>query len=271
MKESIDPEKFYSESTHQKNLDLMKLLVSFDKFQEVVKSTREYMDIPSDGVPLDDESIKKWSFDSNKRTENIIRSVAFQASLKSLYEKSKGKQISSKEYKSELKALHFQLPVNYLTWTIDFIIERFNLPKNFTYFLRQYIVFNKLSAPSNNFAIVTRTDLTGEQHESVEVYAKLNNDELVYLKNYVNSHLEYLPTITPLKNLETNLKVEDWVKNRERLDVISGESYVMNNIEIAENLLGGKEQAKKVYDIVDGLKEQRHKRFNQFIEDSETT
>ena len=272
MKESGNSGKFNNSSAYRKNLDLMKLLVSSDKFQEILKTTREYMGIPNGGVPRDAESIKNWSYGTGAKTDKMRQSALFRDALKSLHEKLESKKITPKECERELKALHYKLPVNYLTWTIDFIIERFNLPKHFAYFIRQYIVFNKLSAPTNNFAIVTRADFEGKDHESIEIYAKLTNDELTHLKRYLDSYLETkLPNVLPIKNLDANLEVENWVKDKEKVDVISGESYTMTYAEIAENLLGGKHQAKKVYDILDGLDHQRHKQFGQFLEDSETT
>lgn len=252
MKEELTPEKFYSKSTHKKNLDLMKLLISYDKFQDDVKEIRDYMCITDGGISTEAESIKKWNKTIAKKDEEIRKS--------SIHEK-------------ESKEPNRKIPTNYITLMIDSLIEKYNLPKNFRYGLRKYIMFGEVSAPSNNFALVGRTDISEEWHEGIEIYAELSNDEVKFLKRYLDSFLgTKVPSVPTLKNINRDLEVERLAKDRKRFDPIEQKTYRMKDSEIAENTLNSRNENKKVYDILVGLEDQRYKRFEKFKEkDSENT
>lgn len=258
------------DTAHDKNLDTMKLLVSYDEFQKIVTDARAYLMMPLDDLAGDADSIRKWSELNSERQEEMRQAPSFRAALKSMHNRRESGEITKEEYKRESRALHYQLPSNYLTWTIDFIIENFNLPKNFAYNLREYILIGKVSAPWQNFAIVTRTGIDEEEYEAVEVYAKLSKAEMESMKWHLENRLrERQPELRKIKNIDRAIEIEKWVKDRTRYDPVEQESYKMSNVEIAENLVG-KKDGKIVYDVVTGLEVLRHSRFEKHKEnDSE--
>ena len=58
----------------------------------------------------------------------------------------------------------------------------------------------------------------------------------------------------PLKDVDRNLKIEDWFNNRERKSLVDGEKFKMSTGEIAKDTLGSWNKSKKVYEIIKDLK-----------------
>jgi len=250
----------------QNNRDTMKLLVSYPEFQEDVKEARKYLEIPPIGIDQKDDQVnQKWHDDFIKRTDKLTASEAFKMQERAIREKLKNKEIDIRMANKQSRLLYSKLPVNYFTQTCKYLVEKFNLPGNFDYYIHQYILFNIVGAPPRNFVIgpfELTTPLSEVRQVTVTIYAKLTDDELKWLKEEINRFGKKLPKFNKLKDIDKKLNFEQWLANPEQYDPVTNTKYKMSRSEIAENIFGDGDP-KKAYESLRELKEIRRKRFGK--------
>jgi len=252
---------------YRNNLDTMKLLTTSSVFQEIVKDTRVFLNIPEGGLDCDDEvSVRKWTDEMRRSLDEDIASPVFNNQLRKIYEKRKNKEIDEVIAKKQLYLLHNSLSWNRLRDSVDFIVDKFKIPLNFDENVREYIIFNEISAPLKNFEVgqwvVSKITSTVLPYLSVRIYSKLTNKELKQIKEATESILgEKLPKYDGIKNIDQQMKLDDWNRHKERFDQVERKKYKMTAKEISENILKSRKKAQKVYDSTRGLKKLRKKRF----------
>ncbi len=132
--------------------------------------------------------------------------------------------------------------------------------------MRDYILFNKLTAPPTNFDIGCYPPgirLTTARFIPINIYTKLTKNELKDLKKFFEIENKKLPRYQPLKYIDRNLKVEEEHKDRKKMDWEEGRTYKISVSEIAESLLDNNKKTKQVHEIIRNLKELREKRFRK--------
>lgn len=250
-------------SAKKKNTDLMRLLVSHDEFQKDVRKAREYLHIPPDGFSHDSQT-EAWTKEYCQRTEDMSRSPEFQRKLQRIRDDYESGKLDYKMRGKQWEMIHFNLPINYLTYTCRYLTEKYRIPANFSDSMYRYILFNQISIPLNNFAIGPFPDLK-LPHERrdipVTIYSQLTDEELQDLKREIELVGKRLLKFKPLKDIDKKLSIEEWFKNRARFDEVEKVEYKMSADEISENLLGSKRKKKRVYEAVRELKDLRKKRF----------
>ncbi len=251
-------------ATLKKNKDNIKLLTTDKEFRVLICKIREDLNIPSIGFD-NDEDIRKWSDELTQKSDKILLDKDFREKEIKLKEDNYEQKISYTESKSRVNQLYDQVPIFYLKNRIDFIIDKFNLPLNYEGFLRSYIILNKISnVPGQNFTIGEYppfVKLREAKFIPVKIFSRLTNDEIESLKEEVTKFSKQLPKYSPLKNIDRDLEIEDWMVNRERFDSVEYKPYIMTTAEIAGELLGSPRKGKMAHDIVKDLKNTRKRRF----------
>src|SRR3989338_10314851 len=251
--------------SYKKNLDNMKLLVSFSEFQDLVKDARKFLDIPDAGL-LDDQESASWHTEFVKKSDAIIESKDFQDQFRKVGKKLESGKITRAIANEQLKLLSQKIPINYLTNTVNFIVDKFYLPLNYHNSIRRYILLNKLEAPYNNFVIGPYPDvkkISGIRIVPITIYARLTKEEIKDLKEEIHLVGKNLPEFNPLKNIDQKLKFEEWLKDENRQRSSYDEKYVLTTAEIAEDKLGSAKKAKSLYEAKRELRDLRKKRFKQ--------
>ena len=246
----------------------MKLLVSHNEFQKDVREIRKHLNLPVMGFSDADsqEKIAKWHQNIESETGRVWSSKEFvEQELKIKNDLREGK-IRRSMANRQLGLLSEKAPSNYLNNRVFFLICKFNLPLNFEYYIKLYIVGGTIGAPQHNYIggmyPVMPVNSKKEQYLNVKIYTKLTKDEMDELHAYIEWIGHRLPKYNPIKDIDKKLEVEEWYENPVRVDEADGfREYTMPVSEIAENLLGSPKKVKKVYDIVDDLKKMKNKMF----------
>lgn len=262
--------EFYS-AAQKKNLDNIKLLVSYPLFQKEVTSIREYLDIPAGGFGDNYEKSKQWHEKILKLSDEISNTKSFFAQEDKIRQKLKNKEIEYRMAKKQMCLHWHKAPCNYLTDSVEFLTKKFNLPLHYDSFLRNYIIsgtLNPIYMPLDNFTIGSFPGsvlLREVRYVPVTIYAKLTDVELADIKKAVNEFNENLPQFQPLKNIDDKLTLEEWFLNREGFDELEQEKYKTTAGEMAKETFGSlnKRNKKKIYDSIKELKELREKRFGK--------
>ncbi len=258
--------KKLSFTARKKNLDLMKLLVSDSEFQSIVKETRDYLNVYPEGFKDDKAAIRKWNREMDQRSDAMLESKDFLAQEDKIRSKLQSKEIDIPAARQQSKLLYHKIPWNYLNNTAKFVVDKFNLPVHFADRIKLYIVGGIITAPFNNFSrgeYPPRTLPSKVRYFPMRIYSKLTDAEFEDLKRYIKLISEKLPKFRPLKDIDRRLTVEKWYRDRVRFDIVEEKEYLLTLPEIAENLLGDKRSAKKVYDIVRELEKLRERRFRK--------
>ncbi|HXF44041.1 MAG TPA: hypothetical protein VNK70_01070 [Candidatus Paceibacterota bacterium] len=252
---------------HKKNLDNMKLLVSYPEFQEAIKPAREYLGIPENGFKNNDRKmVQLWWRKIEEKSEEILDSPGFNKQLKQIRKKLDRREIGMRMARKQSQLLHHKIPINYLTNIARFLTEKFNVPENYKDHIRTYIIYGTISAPSNNFEGGEYPAWTLPQENRyipIKIYTRLTSEDIKELKRYIEWIGKHLPRFQALKDTEKKLTIEQWFENRHKRDVVEGRDYKMSGAEIAENLLGDRKKSKKVYETVRELRELRQRRFGK--------
>ncbi|MDP2586304.1 MAG: hypothetical protein Q8P32_00825 [Candidatus Komeilibacteria bacterium] len=251
--------------SYKKNMDNMKLLASFSEFQTLVGEARKFLDIPEEGL-LNGKDSEKWHKGFVKKSDFIIESKSFNERCKKISEKLKSGEITRNIANEQLKLLHQQIPINYLTNMVKFIVDKFYLPLNYQDSIRRYILLNKIEAPYNNFIVgpyINIKKMSDVRFVPITIYAKLTREEIKDLQKEIDLVGENLPVFNPLKDIDKKLAFEEWLKEENRQRSSYDEEYVLTVAEIAEDKLGSTKKVKSIYDAIKGLKDLRKKRFKQ--------
>lgn len=251
---------------YKNNLDTMKLLTTSTLFQKVVKDTRDFLEIPEKGMIRDNKTIKEWTEKMIQCSDEKIESRELNEHLQDIYKKVESKEIDKRTAEKQSKLLHNEIPINYLTDAIDFILDQFNLPLNFKDSIRCYIMFNEISAPLTNFSVgpwpAGTKSISNLSYLPITIYAKLTDKELRQIKEQTRSILaDKLPKYKEIKNIDQKMKLDAWNRHKEKLDAVEQKSYTTTAKEISKDILKSSKHVQKVYDSTRTLQKLRKKRF----------
>jgi hypothetical protein len=238
--------------SHKKNLDNMKLLVSHDKFQEIVKEARNYLNIPENGLSNNKEIREWYQKKLYKRSDKIIQSKKIKEKEKNITKRVKLGKISRKAGTEELNLIYNKVPINYLNSIVNLITDKFKLPLNYEKSVQEYILFNRINAPYNNYKIGPYTDvrkMTNAKYVPVTIYTQLTKKEMEDLTKTIKFFNKNLTKHRPLKDIDKKLDIEKALKKGNRHRVTMEEEYDVTAAEIAEEYLGDAKKGKRVHDI----------------------
>lgn len=253
--------------SYKKNLSTMKLLTTSSLFQRIVKDVREYLEIPEGGITGGDEFIEKWTDRMDKKSDEMTADKARRLEINRISRKLENKEINEIVAQEQSKLIRRGITWHYLAYTIDLVINKFNLPINFSKCLWEYIVSNKVSAPSVNFDIcidplpMGMKSISDMPYMNIRIYAKLTNKELRMIKKETEGILgKRLPKYNEIKKIDEEMQLEEWNRNKEKLEIVEQKTYKMTAREIAANVLGN-DNTQEVYDNLRVMKNLRKKKF----------
>jgi len=248
---------------HKRNLETMTLLISDSRFQNIILEIRNHLGIPTGGFSKNSKA-RKWYEKIETESDKTLESRPLIFLEMKTRRNFKQEKISKKMANKQLNLIYEKAPLNYLHNRTLFIIDKFHLPTNFENYIRIYIISGKISAPYSNYSIgpyPPGKSLIEIGHVPIKIYSRLTQKEINELKRLIDGFKEKLPKYKSIKNIDRNLKIEDWYENKERVDEAKRSTYRMSNSEIAKNLLRNSRDGKKIYDIQRDLKKTREERF----------
>lgn len=257
--------KFFSSDSYDRNLELMKLLVSDKRFQNIVVEARKFLDIPVEGLPEnDDQAMQQWYDQMIADSDKILESRDFHEKGNVIRKQIHDNLISPSEARERGRQLDDTIPLNYYAHFPKTIAKQFNIPIHFKESIQKYIVCNKIDAPQHNYA--------GGFYESwerpweagyipINIYTRLTTDEWEEFKNYVdNLAKRWLPKHSRIPKIDEYVEVEKVYNDREKESAADGERYLMSSAEISETVFGTPAQNDRVRDMLrklDNLRKQR--------------
>lgn len=252
----------------KKNKDNIKLLISYPAFQEEIKKARKFLEIPENGFKHDNKgSLNDWQDEMIKRSDAVISNPLFIQQRKDIWVKHRKNEIDYAMAKKQDRLISHKIPINYLTDICLFLTDKFNLPENYSAFIRGYILDNQIIVRTSNFSIIPlHENEKGRKvrHLIVEIYARLTDKDLLDFKRQTNEMIgNELPKYQELRDIDNKLTLENWVETRIKHDEVNNIDYKMTNGEIAENLFGNKNQSKKVNNTYRTIKKLRKSRFGK--------
>ncbi len=260
--------KFFSSESYDRNLDLMKLLVSDKDFQKIVSDARELLQIPAEGFEdKDDGSISQWYDWLVEESDKIILSRSFSEEGRRIHQQLKNKLISYSEFLELNKKLHDRLPLNYFSSIAKSLAKRFNIPNHFKESIQRYILSHKIDAPQHNYAggLYEAGEKPWEAgYIPINIYTRLTKDEWEELKNYVDSMAKkWLPKHPKILKIDEYIKVEKVFNDRKKQSNTDEPGYSMTWAEISETALGNKSEGSKARDMVRKIERLRKARLTR--------
>lgn len=260
--------KFFSSESYERNLDLMKLLVSDKDFQKMVTDARELLNIPEEGFEdKDDESISRWYDWLVAESDKIIFSRPFREEGRRIHNQLKDKLISYYEFQDLNKKLHDRMPLNYFSSVAKLLAKRFNIPNHFKESMQRYILTGKIDAPQHNYAggFFEAWEKPWEAgYIPINIYTRLTKDEWEELKNYVdNLAKRWLPKHSKIPKIDDYIKVEKVYAGRKRQNNDDDQTYLMTWAEISETAFGDKTDGDKARDMVRKIENLRKTRLTR--------
>lgn len=265
--------------SYQRIKDNLRLLLSSPEFNERVREIRAHLLLPLEGFGPEledrDGQCQEWHEEFYRRSDEVSDAPEFWAELRRYKEMLDAGEITRKEHGRLHYELHDRVPINYFTRSVQRLAEEFNAPANYLHSIRHYILFNEATwAPMQNFAEIRDHSHKGENTVTLKFYTKLTDNDLKYIKNYVNNFAgKNLPEFYPLHDIDAKIAAERYYLNRDVRDEVEQKPYRLSSREIAENVeedTGKKIPPGKVYDAVRSLKRARDKRFKKKSEKSES-
>lgn len=242
---------------NRRNIDNMRLLVSYPEFQKRVREIRINLSIPEGGIKKY-KDMEQWMRNTSDKDTAIQRSSEYIKEEKKIWSLKRQKKINRNEEEMLWKKLLHQLPFNYLTDSIREIMVDFNIPENYELFLRMYLTTGSINAPASNFSAT----ITKKHCVPITIYARLTDRDLKEIKKYVNGYFgKKLPFVQKVRDVPKKLEIESLYLQGEEYDPVSQKSYKLNNEDIAEKVFGNKKREKDIYEIVRSLDGLRKRRF----------
>ncbi len=162
-----------------KNLDTMKILVSWDKFNLDVLKLRKVFSIPPKGFS-NNEKIKKWNKKLSQDSDAFWETKDYKNKRKKLL------LLKKKNYTQfliEQDLINKEVPINKFNQAIKNLIKKYNLPYNFLETIRLYIYHNKILPiflPVENFSLCVDTEARNGTAKWVEIkaYTRLTEKDI---------------------------------------------------------------------------------------------
>lgn len=283
-----------------KNLDAIKLLVSWDKFQNDINQIRKEFGIHSDGFVSDSES-EIWQNKLLKESDVFLESEYYKKTRKKL------QLLRKKDYGTFLsiqESLNSKMPLNKFNGCLKRMVKKYNLPYNFLGFIETYIYYNKISStslPVYNFEI--SIDPEGRKNSakwiSIKAYAVLSEKEIrIAIKDLRNLQKHYLPlpitqNIKIKKDIDKEIVIEKEMNRRINKAIEKPDSYLKEvrkqygekeykrvkklnsnkveiiekytSSEIAKQFFGSRKKSASVRKIYSRIQKEREKRFGKGV------
>lgn len=250
------------------NLANMKLLVTYPEFQAIVKEVRGKLGIPADGIKTD-ENFERWEFRHLDASDAVIGNPDHQARRKALIDEFESGKIGREEFNRQANLHHEEVPLNYRFARARFIVDKFGLPENYVDHIDTYITRGRVTAPYHNFVLGPWGELRHDEKFStvrripVTFYTLPTTEDIRLVKKEVTRFAKRrgLRSYKILNDIDRNLSIEEWHKEKERFDAVEQMTYKTTDAEIAEEYLGTPKKAAGIRAIVRDLKKARKKRF----------
>lgn len=208
---------------HSKNLDTMKLLISWNKFQADVLQLRKDFSMSPEGF-LNSEELKKWDKKLCQNSDDFWETKDYKNRKKKLL------LLKEKKYRQfliEQEIINNEVPINKFNQSIKDLLKKYNLPYNFLDAIKMYIYHNKITSiflPGTNFSLSLDPEGRKGMAKWIEIrtYARLTEKEI---RDAVNSLRElqkhYLPSaltkdIRKHQDIDKAIDIEKEMKQRIR-------------------------------------------------------
>lgn len=251
---------------YQKNLDNIKLLFSHKPFREDLIKIRKNLCIPEDGFTKDEEA-QEWEVRTDIIHDLFMNFPAFLNQEQKIAVKIESGEISQKMGNKQMKLFYSELMCNYFTDSVNFLIEKFHIPRNYEHTIRRYVLFNEIMfVPAQNYAVsnyLFNRKNKSSKPVTINIYAKLTNEELKQLKKSLEIFGQNLPEFQPLKNIDRRLDIEQQLENRNYFDEVEHAECRYTLSDIALDFFGNTNKKKKLYDTKIDLEKERKKRFGK--------
>jgi F0F1-type ATP synthase delta subunit len=243
-----------------KRKDNMKLLFSMKEVLDYISQARDFLEIPSVMYSSESSSEEKnsesemWYQKKIEESDELEESEIYKNKLRKIKGLLINKEIDVDEANRRAKEIDSVFPFNYLTNSVKNIIEKYNIPENYTNIIRHYILFGTIqSVPYLPFAIKYERDIKKRKTVEISVYEKLTDKDLEELKKHVNEYFgSYLPEFRPIKNIDAKIKAKEYIDNKFSFDYAEQVEHKMDAKEIADNVkadTGIKLRNDEIYDI----------------------
>lgn len=182
---------------HGKNLDTIKLLVSWDKFQVDLLQLRKDFSIPSEGF-FNSEELKKWHEKLCQDSDDFWTTEDYRNRRKKLL------LLRKKDYRQfliEQEFINKEVPINRFNQSIKNLAKKYNLPYNFLDAIKMYIYHNKIVSiflPIANFSLCIDPEGRKGTAKWIELktYARLTEKEIRRAMNSLRElQKHYLPAV----------------------------------------------------------------------------
>lgn len=263
-------EKFFG----SKRRDNLILLFSMKEVIEEIKKIRSFLKIPIAMYSEDSSSeeknklSEKWHEENYKKMDEIEERESHNNELRKIKELLKNNEIDLDEANRRSHEIYSVFPFNFLTQSIEKLIEKYNIPENYKNIIRNYIFFGTIdSVPVLPFTIQYERDLKKKKTVKIDVYEKLTDEDLKELKLHVNKYFgQYLSDFRPIKNIEAKIKAKEYIDNKISRDEYETKDHKMSASEIIENVkadTGIKLKKDGIYGIPKELKRLSEKNFKK--------
>ncbi len=169
--------------------------------------------------------------------------------------------ISDPDFHAEVLKIRKKYPKDYNKATACYASEVTQLcrvkklPRNFDYYVHQYIAYDIIRAPMTNYNIIPSQDTSFEA--DVKIYTNLTEPEFKDLQMEVSS-IKTLSSFQPLKNIDRRIEDEKVYAEVKKQNENPDKEYIQTVAEFK-----GKHRAKKIYENARELKELRKNRFGK--------
>ncbi len=255
---------FYHAS-RKKNLDNMKIFISYPKVKEIIEETRKRLKIPAGG--LSDGQSEQWHRQDDIQCDEIMNTPEFIKQELDIKKKCQEKKIALDQSRKLLHELYLQVPVHYLYAQIWKIIRQFNAPDNYERHIYNYILYGTINASVTNYSIGPfKADerLHDVKRLPITVYTKLTDNDLRDLKLQINQYFggKRLTFIQDVKDIDRDLEAERLLAEKE-YDFATGKENKLSYEDVAERVFGNRKKKGEVLKARERLGKLRKTRFGK--------
>ncbi len=190
-------------TSHEINSERLKLLISGlvdgEKFKMRIKEIRKKLGIPNKGLRTIEES-QAWHKTVSIKQDEIMTNPEW---IERVYALDK----NDPEYDTKYRNLHKEAPVNFLTYSIDELMEEYqDLSENLSSSVHDFILFNSISSPYNS-RVYSRHK--GDRHViGIEVFGYVTEEEMESAFNELRVlHDVSFRRVKPLSNLDQDIEI----------------------------------------------------------------
>jgi hypothetical protein len=284
---------------HGKNLDTMKLLISWNKFRVDVLQLRKDFSIPLEGFS-NSEELKKWDEKLCQNSDDFWETKYYKNRIKKLLLLRKK---DHRQFLIEQENINKEVPINKFNQSIKDLLKKYSLPYNFLDTIRMYIYHNKIMPvflPDTNFSL--SLDPEGRKGTArwieIRTYARLTEkeirDAMSSLRELQKHYLPFMLTkdIRKHQDIDRAINIEREMEQRRRKTYQTPDWYLQQvrkaygekefervkkldptriekeiikytSKEIAKKILGSAKRGNLVRQIYSRLQKEREKRFGK--------